>query len=52
MRTFVVIKLPPLLNQYFCLAPGYELFPVQAFITQLAVKLSTNPFCQGLPGVI
>ena len=38
MRSLVVIKLPPLLNDDLCFAAGKEPFPVQAFVAPLAVK--------------
>jgi hypothetical protein len=52
MRSLVIVKLAPFFNDDFSLAARYEPFPVQAFVTQLAVKRSAKPCCQGLPGLI
>lgn len=53
MRPALVVELRPAFDEHLCLGTAAEPFPVQQFVTQLAVaKVLDEPVCHGLPGAM
>jgi hypothetical protein len=52
VRSIGVVVDPPFLDDLASLVEICEQVFVQAFVTQRPLKLSTKPFCIGLPGAM
>lgn len=49
MRSDGIVVTPPLLDHNLRFRARSKPFKAQAFISELAVELSSAPFCQGMP---
>lgn len=49
VRALFVVELSPTLDQHFGFGKTSEPFAVLQLVSELPLKLSTKPFCEGLP---